>query len=313
MVKAAACQITSTDDVDRNIRISEEVIRGASQDGARVIFLPEAADYLTGDAHKGYLMSGTLKDHKYVLAIRSLAKELKVTIFAGIHERPGEDEENPDGEGSEKVFNTQVIIGQDGEILDSYRKLHMCDLDVKNASSAESGIPNTNPSDEDSDEPPKEAPTESSRIMSGNRLCDPLDTEIGKVGLAICYDIRFQEMHLALRRKGAQIITFPSVFGPKTGKDHWYPLLKAIAIFNQVYVIAPAQAGAHAEDNISWGETLIFSPWGNEIGRLSSLVDIPAADRVKPMKSEWVVVDIDLDEVHGSFKMLRTVRFATYG
>ncbi|CED85504.1 Carbon-nitrogen hydrolase [Phaffia rhodozyma] len=295
MTKIAACQITSTPDVDHNLKISETVIRGAVKDGAKVIFLPEAADFITDSAHECFLLSAPISNHTYLKGIQSLAKELQVTILVGIHDlpEPGSAEDKEEEEGSERVFNTQVVVGTHGQIVEIYRKVHLFDVKLKGDKGETSG---PNGPSEDTDQPEKRT-GESLRIRPGKKICDPVSTVAGKVGLEICYDIRFPEIHSILRDKGADIIALPSAFTLKTGKAHWATLLKSIAITYQVFVVAAAQVGAHTSSRSSWGETLVFSPWGTELGRLRSMDDVPEDERSNPLKPEFVIVDLNLGEI----------------
>lgn len=223
-------------------------------------------------------------------------------------------------------------------------QIHLFDVKLK-GDEAETAGPN-GPSTTPANQPEKKT-GESLRIRPGKKICEPVETVAGKVGLEICYDIRsvspfpsfpppsssasgtwlnrtssknrFPEIHAILRDKGAQIIALPSAFTLKTGEAHWATLLRGIAITYQVFVVASAQAyvcfilrhlgrlliqslsltvcrGAHTPTRSSWGETLIFSPWGTQLGRLPSIKDVEEDER-SPMKAEWVVVDLDLGEV----------------
>ena len=129
-----------------------------------------------------------------------------------------------------------------------YQKLHLFDVDIKNGPILK----------------------ESNSVEAGKALLDPFDTEIGKVGLLICFDLRFPEPGLALRRRGAQILTFPSAFTVPTGRAHWETLLRARAIETQSYVIAAAQSGKHNEEGTrrSYGHSMIVDPWGRVVAEL---------------------------------------------
>lgn len=152
-------------------------------------------------------MSFPLSSHPYTLGLRDLAKELGVVIAAGVHELP-EANEVQEEEGSIRVFNTQVLIGADGALLARYRKLHLFDVEL------------------DSINPDGSRTTkrtgESDRIIPGTEIVPPIALPgLGNLGLEICYDLRFPEIHIILTRLGADILTFPSAFTLKTGKDHW--------------------------------------------------------------------------------------------
>ncbi|KAJ7503510.1 carbon-nitrogen hydrolase [Mycena galericulata] len=277
MVLVACAQMCSTDDVAHNLAISIQLARDAAAGGAKALFLPEAADYIANDAHLGYLLAEPLATHTYTLGLQAVAKELGIFINAGIHERPSAGEQSSEEPGSERVYNTQVCIGPDGKIKSFYRKLHLFDIQLKDAAAP-------------GEKPPMGG--EHRRIIPGSVIPDPVDMgDIGRVGLEICYDIRFPELHVILRRKGADVITIPSAFTVPTGRAHWYTLLRAVAITYQVYVIAATQAGAHSPARSSWGEALVFDPWGVELGRLPSIDE--AEDPTLPMPPQFILADVD--------------------
>jgi len=170
-------------------------------------------------------------------------------------------EEDPD-----KITNTHIIIDNKGEILETYNKAHLFDVNIPGAVSL----------------------SESSYVSPGCRLAPPVTTPLGKLGLGICYDLRFPEFSQSLTAAGAEILTFPSAFTVKTGAAHWESLLRARAIETQCYVVAAAQSGQHSEKRTSWGHSLIVSPWGEV------LADGGQGEKV-------ITANIDLDH-------LRTVR-----
>ncbi|CAK5268693.1 unnamed protein product [Mycena citricolor] len=269
-----ACgQICSTNDVGHNLAISVQLARDAAAQGATALFLPEASDYISNNAHEGYLLAAPLASHKYALGLQAVAKELGIYISVGIHERPGPEDMAGEAPGSERVFNTHVCISPDGTLKAFYRKLHLFDVHLKESSAASAG--------------------ESDRMIPGDRVPEPVDMgALGRLGMEICYDIRFPELHTILRRKGADIIAIPAAFTLPTGRAHWYTLVRSIAIAYQVYVVASAQAGAHTPARSSWGQALVFDPWGRELGRLPSIDE--TADPSKPMPSQFVLAEIDL-------------------
>ncbi|KAJ7651004.1 carbon-nitrogen hydrolase [Roridomyces roridus] len=282
MVLVACAQMCSTEDVAANLAISIKLARDASAAGATALFLPEAADYIANDAHQVYLLAEPLETHTYTLGLRAVAKELGISINAGIHERPGPDEAASEEPGSERVFNTHIAIGPDGNIRSVYRKLHLFDIQLKDE--AAQGI--------HGGKSPTRRTGEHQRIIPGSAIPELVDMgAIGRVGTEICYDIRFPELHLILRRKGADIITIPSAFTVPTGRAHWHTLVRSVAISYQVYVIAAAQAGAHSSLRSSWGEALVFDPWGVELGRLPSIDE--AQDPTQPMPPQFLLVDVD--------------------
>ncbi|KAF7330169.1 Nitrilase-like protein [Mycena venus] len=284
MVLIACAQMCSTDNVAHNLAMSVQIARDAAAAGAKALFLPEASDYIANDAHLGYLLAQPLATHTYTLGLQAVAKELGIYINAGIHERPSPDEAASEEPGSERVFNTHVSIGPDGKVKAFYRKLHLFDVQLKDDSAE--AIPG--------EKLPRTG--EHKKIIPGSVIPEPVDMgAIGRVGLEICYDIRFPELHIILRRKGADIITLPSAFTVPTGRAHWYTLVRSVAINYQVYVIAATQAGAHSTQRSSWGEALVFDPWGVELGRLPSIDE--TENPTQPMPPRFILADVDLARV----------------
>jgi predicted amidohydrolase len=138
------------------------------------------------------------------------------------------------------VYNTHLVINGDGEIVESYRKLHLFDVHIENGPIL----------------------MESNTTLAGNRIPTIVDTPVGKLGCATCYDLRFPEYSQRLRQDGAEILAYPSAFTVKTGQAHWEVLLRARAIETQCYVVAAAHAGQHNEKRASYGHAMVVDPWG---------------------------------------------------
>jgi deaminated glutathione amidase len=227
-MRAAAVQLNSTDDKERNLETAERLVRDAARDGAELIALPEKWNLLgPGDA----LRAGAEDlDGPTLSAVRSWARELGVHVVAGsISERVAE---------RDKLSNTSVLVGPDGEVGAAYRKIHMFDVDVGGVAYRES----------EHEEPGTE-------IVVSSVADVP-------VGLTVCYDLRFPELYRILAVRGARVITIPSAFTLHTGKDHWEPLLRARAIENQAFVLAPNQIGEAPPHYNSYGRSMIVDPWG---------------------------------------------------
>jgi deaminated glutathione amidase len=227
-MRAAAVQLNSTDDKQRNLEAAEGLVRAAAADGAELIALPEKWNLLgAGEA----LRAGAEElDGPTITAARSWARELGVQLVAGsISERA------PD---RHKLANTSVLIGADGEIEAVYRKIHMFDVDVGGVAYRES----------EHEEP-------GSEIV----VADAGGVE---VGMSICYDLRFPELYRILAVRGARVIVVPSAFTLHTGKDHWEVLLRARAIENSAFVVAPNQVGEAPPHYHSYGRSAIVDPWG---------------------------------------------------
>ena len=227
-MRVAAVQLNSTADKARNLAVAESLVRSAARDGASLIVLPEKWNLL-GDS--ATLLDGAEPlDGPTVAAARSWARELGVHLVAGsIAERV---------EGREKSFNTSTLITPTGELEARYRKIHMFDVDLGGVAYRESAH----------EEPGNEAVTASVDDVT--------------VGLTVCYDLRFPELFRILAVRGATVITVPSAFTMDTGKDHWEVLLRARAIENQAFVVAPNQIGDAPPHYRSYGRSMILDPWG---------------------------------------------------
>lgn len=156
---------------------------------------------------------------------------------------------------------------------------------------------------------------ESNSVEAGREIIPPIDTPVGKLGMMICFDLRFPEISLSLRGKGAQVLVYPSAFTVPTGKAHWETLLRARAIENQVYVIAAAQCGRHNAKRVSYGDALVIGPWGEVVGRLDRVDD---SDVEREWNGDWIgeevrepqllAVDLDLalvDKARGEVPLRR--------
>ncbi|KAL8722417.1 MAG: hypothetical protein Q9225_001096 [Loekoesia sp. 1 TL-2023] len=202
------------------------------------LFLPEASDYIAPSASETISLAQPTSTSPFVQGLQSSAREHRLPINVGIHE-PAQD--------GKKVKNTLVWIDESGEIKQRYQKLHLFDVDI----------------------PGGPVLKESNSVEKGMEILPPFSTAVGNVGMLICFDLRFPEPSLSLRRQGAHIITYPSAFTVPTGLAHWSTLLRARAIETQSYIIAAAQVGSHNEKRTSYGHSMIVSPWGDVIVELS--------------------------------------------
>jgi deaminated glutathione amidase len=226
-LRAAVVQLNSTGEKARNIEAAERLVRAAAADGAELIALPEKWNLLAGGEE---LIAGAeTLDGPSLSAARSWARELSIRLLAGSVSEQGPDE---------KAFNTSVLIGAEGEDLAVYRKIHMFDVEAGGVAYRES----------EHEEPGEEI------------VAAALDG-IG-VGLSVCYDLRFPELFRILAVRGAQVLTVPSAFTLATGRDHWEVLLRARAIENQAFVLAPNQFGTAPPHFSSNGRSMIVDPWG---------------------------------------------------
>ncbi|HEU5106096.1 MAG TPA: carbon-nitrogen hydrolase family protein [Solirubrobacterales bacterium] len=227
-MRAAAVQLNSNGDKDRNLATAERLVRAAAGDGAEFIALPEKWNLLGGGEE---LVAGAeLLDGPSLTAARGWARELGVHLLAGsISER---------GEGGEKASNTSVLIGPDGDDIAVYRKIHMFDVDAGGVSYRESEF---------------ERPGSEPVVAPVHDLT---------AGLTVCYDLRFPELFRILALRGAKLIAVPSAFTLATGRDHWEVLLRARAIENQLFLVAPNQVGEAPPHYSSFGRSMIVDPWG---------------------------------------------------
>jgi deaminated glutathione amidase len=228
-VRVAAVQLNSNGDKARNLAAAERLVRAAAADGAELIALPEKWNLLAGGEE---LAAGAEPlDGPSLTAARSWARELSIHLLAGsIAER---------AEG--RAFNTSVLIGPGGEDLATYRKIHMFDVEAGGVAYRESE---------------HEQPGEEIVLASVDGV---------ELGLTVCYDLRFPELYRILAVRGARLIAVPSAFTTATGRDHWQVLLRARAIENQAFVIAPNQFGEALPNYSSFGHSAIVDPWGVEL------------------------------------------------
>jgi predicted amidohydrolase len=233
-MRAAAVQLQTTTDTEQNLASADRLVRSAAADGVDLVVLPERLD-IRGAAGD-FLAGAEPLDGRPVTWARELACELGIDLVAGsVAERR---------DGHERVSNTSVHAGRDGEIKAVYRKIHMFDVEVGGVEYRES----------ESSEPAGEI------VMT--------ETASGvSLGLTICYDLRFPELYRILALRGARIVTVPANFTRITGEAHWEVLLRARAIENQVFVIAPGQGRRDGPEGDSYGNSMIVDPWGEVLAR----------------------------------------------
>ena len=253
-MRVAAIQINSSDEVDRNLEVAEQLVRAAAADGAELAVLPEKWSALA----PGVLLQELAEplDGPIVGACRGWARELGISVVAGsLSERVP---------GRELPANTSLLIDSGGEIVATYRKIHMFDVEVGGVTYRES-----------------------EHESAGDRIVVADAGEL-TVGLTICYDLRFPELYRILALRGASAITVPSAFTATTGRDHWDVLLRARAIENQLFVIAANQTGTATPQFSSWGHSMIVDPWGRVLdvldegeGHAIADLDLGVLERVR--------------------------------
>jgi predicted amidohydrolase len=254
-ILAAAVQMTSTADAERNLAAAEGLVAEAASRGAALVGLPENFAYLRAEGQP--VLEAQALDGPWVGRMASLARRLKITLLLGsLPERVP---------GDARVRNTSVLLGPDGRTLAVYRKIHLFDIDL----------------------PGMEHLKESRSVVPGDEVV-LAEAPFGPMGLSICYDLRFPELYRELTRRGARTLAVPSAFTERTGKAHWEVLLRARAIENLAYVLAPAQVGTHGPGRASHGQAMIVDPWGAVLaqapegeGLALAELDFPRQDRIR--------------------------------
>lgn len=252
VVRIALIQMNSGRDVAENLAKAEERMEAGVQRGATWLALPENFSFL-GEETEAWGIAAPYPEGAGVAFLQGFARRHRVHIVGGSlpfrSDRPG------------KVTNTSLLIGPDGGILARYDKIHLFDVAIGDRVHYE----------------------ESAGVEPGAEpVC--VATPIGPVGLSICYDLRFPELYRELVRRGARVFFVPAAFMMETGKDHWEVLLRARAIENQAYVVAPAQFGRHGRKRISYGRSMVVDPWGTVIA-------------CAPDRETTLCVEIDFDDL----------------
>jgi predicted amidohydrolase len=230
-MRVAAVQLNSGADKGRNLETAERLVREAAGAGAELAVLPEKWNLLVPGPE---LLEGAEPlDGPTLTAARGWAKELGITLVAGSIAERSDDPAHS--------FNTSVLIGPDGDDLGVYRKIHLFDVDVEGVSYRESD--HETPGDE--------------IVVAG-----PVGSDGFRVGLSVCYDVRFPELYRAIALAGADLITVPAAFTIPTGRAHWEVMLRARAIEDQAFVVAAGQAGKGPDPYDSWGHSMVVGPWG---------------------------------------------------
>ena len=254
IIRAACVQLQCNSDSDRNWEACSRLVREAAAAGAQLIATPENTTFLGPHAQKVALAEPL--DGPSHTRFADLARELQITLLVGSVAEVAAGE-------SQRCHNTSLLFGPDGSQLSFYRKVHLFDVDV------EDGV----------------RFKESDTIAPGSETVVS-DSPCGRIGMSICYDLRFPEFYRRLVEDGAQILAVPSAFTQKTGSAHWHVLLRARAIENQAWVLAPGQVGHHDDEGLrhSYGHSMIVSPWGEIVAEVQE-------------GEGWCIADLDLEAV----------------
>jgi predicted amidohydrolase len=229
-----AVQMTSTADRARNLDTAVRLVNEAADLGAKLVALPENFAFMGPE--EGRLATAETLEGPTLGALRELARRRGIFILAGsIAEKVDEPR---------KTANTSALIADDGAIVAAYRKIHLFDVNIPDgARYAESEV-----------------------VVPGTKVV-VAPTALGRVGLSVCYDLRFPELYRTLASLGAEVITIPAAFTLYTGKDHWEVLVRARAVENLAYVVAPAQVGRHSANRQTFGNAMVVDPWGVVLAR----------------------------------------------
>lgn len=252
---AAAVQMTSLPDLQKNLVQAEELIDLAARQGAELVALPENFPFL-GEEQDKLAQADTIAQESEKF-LRTMAQRFQITLLGGGFPVPT---------SGGKVYNTALLIGPNGEALARYEKVHLFDVNVPDGNTYQ----------------------ESGTVVAGMQM-PPVhpSKELGNLGLSVCYDVRFPELYRHLSQMGAEVLFVPAAFTAYTGKDHWQVLLQARAIENTCYVIAPAQTGRHYAMRQTHGHAMIIDPWGQVLADAGDQPGVAIAE-IAPARLEQV-------------------------
>jgi deaminated glutathione amidase len=244
IVRAAVVQLLADEDTPRNVARAGELVQAAAVSGAQLVVLPEKWNWWGPAAHTA--VGAEALDGPSLTAARAWARELGVFLVAGsVLEAIGD---------GARAHNTSVLIAPDGRDLAIYRKVHLFDVSVEGREYRESDA-----------------------VEPGDALA--LGDAAGlRVGLSVCYDLRFPELYRQLVASGATALAVPANFTKPTGAAHWDVLLRARAIEDQCFVLAAGQCGDHATGEGAWGHSMIIDPWGTVVAELPEGEGFACAD-----------------------------------
>jgi deaminated glutathione amidase len=246
-VLAAVVQVTSGADLEHNLDRCRSLIEEAAGMGAKLVVLPENFAFLgEHETAKMAVAEAVPGDGRILATMRQLARDRQVDLVLG---------GMPEAVSATHVHNTSVYLDARGEIRGIYRKIHLFDVAI----------------------PDGAVYRESASVKPGDATV-VVDGDVGKVGLTICYDLRFPELYRTLVQKGARILTVPAAFTLHTGRDHWHPLLRARAIENLAFVLAAAQFGRHNAKRVTFGHACIVDPWGHVLAEVGDREGVAVAE-----------------------------------
>ncbi len=249
-LRAAAVQLQSQDDVPQNLAECARLVAECGTAGAKLVVLPENFAFFGSEESKRAHAERLAEPGGQIQrALADMARNARVFLVAGGFPEASSEPDRP--------YNTALVYGPDGARINAYRKLHLFDVQLQDGSTL----------------------AESAGTTAGAPEDSLITFDVGpfRVGLSICYDLRFPELYRALVARGANVLLVPAAFTSHTGKDHWRPLLQARAIESQAYVIAAAQWGKHPRGRLTHGHSMIVDPWGTVIAEASDQVGFVSA------------------------------------
>jgi len=243
-LRVAAVQLQSQDDVAQNLTECARLVALSASEGAKLVVLPENFAYFGADEAKR-TAAERLADASAPIqrALSEIASREGVFLVAGGFPEASSEFTRP--------YNSALVFGPDGQLVTSYRKIHLFDVALQDGTTL----------------------AESAGTTPGESL-STFDIGRFRVGLSVCYDLRFPELYRGLVARGANVLLVPAAFTVHTGKDHWHTLLRARAIESQAYVVAAAQWGKHPRGRTTYGHSLIVDPWGAVVAEASDRVGL---------------------------------------
>ena len=248
---AAVAQVNQNTNVEANFSKIARMTEEAAIRGAKLICFPENCNFFG----QGVVAAAQPLSGVFMARYKELAKKHAIWVSLGGFQEASAI--------PKKYHNTHVLLTDTGDIAATYQKLHLFNVQVSATSKF----------------------SESDAVEAGKQITPPVDTPVGKVGLSICYDVRFPEMYRKLTDMGAEVLLAPSAFLEKTGYAHWEPLLRARAIENQCYLLAAAQTGPHSPTRTNYGHSCIIDPWGCVVAMASEPESV-------------IYAEIDLEYLH---------------
>lgn len=249
-MRVAAIQMNGGDDVAANLKLAEQLLRDAAGDGCKLAVLPENFPLMPVRGRDKAAIAEEPGDGPIQDLLSRLSAQLGLWIVAGSMPLVSPEID------AERVYGACPVYDADGAQVAVYRKIHLFDVDLVDE---------------------QESYRESRSMYPGDEVTT-VDTPFGRIGLTICYDVRFPELYRSLVDAGAVMFTVPAAFTATTGEAHWHTLLRARAIENLAYVIAPGQCGEHPDGRSTYGHSLIIDPWGRVLAEAKEGNGFVAAD-----------------------------------